>query len=134
MKLTQNLHTLVVMKHFKKTLLPLLRTKKIAGNWLTPNFSNAFQKQKRNIWITTKTVYTSRMKDLMKTLPPLFWTERMEETWLTHNFRNASEEPQKNIWIKVHGLKLIQNLYTLVGMKDLMKTQSPLPGKNCFHC
>ena len=69
------------------------------------------------------------MKDLMKTLPPLLGTEKMEENWLTHNFRNPLEQQKKNIWIKAHGLKLTQNLYTLVVMKELMKTQSALAKK-----
>ena len=70
--------------------------------------------------------------DLMKTLPPLLGTEEMEENCLTHNFRNPLEQQKKNIWIKAHRLKLTQNLYTLVVMKDLMKTQSALARKTAF--
>ena len=43
LRLTQKMYTLVVMKYLMKTLLPLLGTEKIPENWLTPNFSNAFQ-------------------------------------------------------------------------------------------
>ena len=61
----------------------------------------------------------------------------MEENWLTPNLRNALEQQKKNIWIKAHGLKLTQNLYPLVMIKDLMKTLLPLLGtekieENCL--
>ena len=40
---------------------------------------------------------------------------------------------RKKLLIKGHGLKLRQNPYTLVVMKDLMKTPFPQAGKRCFH-
>ena len=36
------------MRNLMKTLLPLLGIEKIEENWLTPNFSNTFQQQKKN--------------------------------------------------------------------------------------
>ena len=133
LKLTQNLYTLVAMKDLMKTLLPLLGTKKTEENMLTHNFRNDFQQQKKNISIKmhglklTQNLYTLvAMKDLMKTLLPLLGTKKTEENMLTHNFRNDFQQQKKNISIKMHGLKLSQSLYTLDGMKYLMKTLLPL--------
>ena len=49
-----------------RKMLPLLTTEKIDQNWLTPNFRNAYQQQKKNLnkstrfKVTAKSVYTSR--------------------------------------------------------------------------
>ena len=133
LKLTQNLYTLVAMKDLMKTLLPLLGTEKTEENMLTHNFRNDFQQQKKNISIKmhglklTQNLYTLvALKDLMKTLLPLLGTKKTEENMLTHNFRNDFQQQKKNISIKMHGLKLSQSLYTLDGMKYLMKTLLPL--------
>ena len=135
LKLTQNLYTLVAMKDLMKTLLPLLGTEKTEENMLTHNFRNDFQQQKKNISIKmlglklTQNLYTLvALKDLMKTLLPLLGTKKTEENMLTHNFRNDFQQQKKNISIKMLGLKLTQNLYTLVALKDLMKTLLPLLG------
>ena len=66
------------------------------------------------------------MRNLMKTLLPLLGIEKIEENWLTPNFSNTFQQQKKNSWIKAQGLNLIQNLYPLVVMKDLMKTQFPV--------
>ena len=107
----------------------LLGTEKIEENWLTPDFSSCFLQQKKYIWIKahglklTENLYTLVvMKDLMKILLPLLGTQKIEENWLTPNFSNAFQQQKRNIWIKAHGLKLTQTLYTLVVMKDFLKT------------
>ena len=68
-----------------------------------------------------------------KKLFPLLGTEKTEENCFRSNFSNAFQQQKKKLWIKAHGLKLTQNPYTLVVMKDLMKTPFPLAGKSCFH-
>ena len=57
----------------------------------------------------------------------------MEENWLKPNFSNAFQQQKKKLWIETYGLKLTQNPYTLVVMKNFMKTPFPLAGKSCFH-
>ena len=132
------------MKYLIKTrfplarkMLPLLGTEKIEENWLTPDFSSCFLQQKKYIWIKahglklTENLYTLVvMKDLMKILLPLLGTEKIEENWLTPNFNNAFQQQKRNIWIKTNGVNLTQHLYTLMVMKDLMKTAFLLARKN----
>ena len=78
----------------------------------------------------TQNLYTLvRMKDLMKSLLPLLGTEKIEENWLIPNFRNDFQHQKKNISINTHGLKLRQNLYTPVVMKELMTTSFSLARK-----
>ena len=69
------------------------------------------------------------MTNLMKTLLPLLGTQKIEENCLTANFSDAFLQQQKNIWIKTKGLKLAENLCTLVVIKNLMKTLIPLVRK-----
>ena len=68
------------------------------------------------------------MTNLMKTLLPLSGTQKIEENCLTANFSDAFLQQQKNIWIKTKGLKLTENLCTLVVIKNLMKTLIPRIG------
>ena len=68
------------------------------------------------------------MTNLMKTLLPLLGTQKIEENCLTANFSDAFLQQQKNIWIKTKGLKLTENLCTLVVIKNLMKTLIPRIG------
>ena len=77
------------------------------------------------------------MKYLMKTLLPLLGTEKIGESCLTPNFIHKFQQQKKIICKNTHGLRLTQNLYTLVVMKYLMKTLLPLFGperieENCF--
>ena len=64
----------------------------------------------------------------MEKLLPLLGAKKIEENCFTQNFSNAFQEQKKS-----SGLKLTQNPYALVEMKDLMKTPFPLAGKSCFH-
>ena len=68
-----------------------------------------------------------------KKLLSLLGTEKIEENWFTPNFNNAFQQQKKKLWIKAHSLKLTQNLYTLIVMKDMMKTPFLLAGKSCLH-
>ena len=49
---------------------------------------------------------------------PLLGTETIKENWFTPNFGIAFQQQKKKLLIKAHGLKLTQNPYTLVVMKD----------------
>ena len=68
-----------------------------------------------------------------KKLLSLLGTEKIEENWFTPNFNNAFQQQKKKLWKTAHGLKLTQNSYILLLMKDVMKTPFPLVGKSCFH-
>ena len=64
--------------YYPKKLLPLLGTENIEENWFTPNFSNAFQQQKKKLWIKAhgfeinpKSVYTSRDEEFDENSVPL---------------------------------------------------------------
>ena len=140
MKLTQNLYPLVAMKDLMKTLPRLSGTEKIEENWLTPNFCNAFQQQKRDIWIKahglnlTQNLYTLVvMKYLMKTLLPLLGTEKVEENCLTPNFSHEFEEQKKKYLQKRTRFEVnAKSVYTSrdEGVDENVSTRQ----KNCFHC
>ena len=51
---------------------------------------------------------------------------KTEENWFTAALSAVLSRSKKKLWIKAHSVKLI---YTLVMMKDLMKTLFPLDKK-----